>query len=201
MRTRLPLPVFLVFLASACTTPVPEPYANSGDPERQLTITTEVEEQDIASKSDISALKKRLETDPPTRATLHCDLSTPRCKEARALLSKLHIPHGSEGEGDSITLSYERILGKNCDNSFKDNTKNNANYNHEAFGCSVRANMVQMVSDKQHFVNPGLLDYMDGEKAAQNYDKYRNPPENTEGSAAGGSSSSSLIGSSGSSSQ
>ena len=59
-------------------------------------------------------------------------------------------------------------------------------------GCSIRSNMVGMVTDKQQFVNPALLDYSDGERAAKNYQSYVNPPAQSATGAQSGSQS--LIG-------
>ncbi len=77
---------------------------------------------------------------------------------------------------NTVSLIYERVMARDCDNRYIDNSKDSASFHHASFGCSVRVNMVQMVTDKRQFINPALMDYTDGTKAAKIYQKYLNPP-------------------------
>ncbi|NBO17959.1 MAG: hypothetical protein EBV03_01805 [Proteobacteria bacterium] len=189
------LTLLLLPLALASCTDQDTGYANPGDPERQLVVTSDLLTIELEDASSITELKNALKIDPPSRATLNCPADGTLCKQARFALAKAHIPFGASGNGTDVTLTYERVVGMDCDQRYRNNHRNNANQNHAAFGCSLRANTVQMVSDKQQFVNPGLLDYMDGEKAAQTYGKYLNPPEETADQTQGGNAGS-LIGAS-----
>ena len=62
------------------------------------------------------------------------------------------------GAGQSVDMLYERVAAYNCVNRYVNNSSNNANLNHPAFGCSVASNIVQSVTDKRQFTNPALLD-------------------------------------------
>jgi type IV pilus biogenesis protein CpaD/CtpE len=59
---------------------------------------------------------------------------------------------------NSVTLVYERILARDCDQRYVDNPRNYYNTNHRAFGCATAANMVQQVTNKQEFISPNLSD-------------------------------------------
>lgn len=192
MKTRLL--TLLLPLALANCTDYETGTANPGDPERQLVVTSDITSIGLEDKGSIAELKNTLKLDPPTRATLNCPADGALCKQARAALVKAHIPFGASGNGSDVTLAYERVVGADCNSRYVNNHRNQKNLNHPAFGCSLRANTVQMVSDKQQFVNPGLLEYMDGEKAVQNYGKYLNPPEESDNQGAQGGNAGSLIG-------
>lgn len=180
MRT---LPITLLIMLSACTPATDADYANPGDPERNLGMVTEVEHLSLTEKNAVSELKSSLKLDPPSRATLRCPERQASCKLARSVLIKAQIPFTSNSQGNEVELSYDRVVGMNCHSGYQDNHSNQLNINHKSFGCAMRANTVQMVSDKQQFINPGLLDYTDGEKAAQVYDHYLNPPADASGEA------------------
>jgi hypothetical protein len=49
------------------------------------------------------------------------------------------------------------------------------NLNHPTFGCTIASNMVQMVSDKREFTNPGLTGEADGLKTSQRVGFYNTP--------------------------
>jgi hypothetical protein len=185
---------------NACMPQDPQVYANRTDPENLLSYSSEVVSFDLSGKNALTELKKLLKDNPPTRAMLNCDSGMKTCSQAKALLSKSSIPTAETGNGNDITMVYEDIVARDCENRYIDNSNNPYNLNHSTFGCSMQANMVQMVTDKRQFVNPDLLDYYDGEKAAQDYQYYMNPPEDSSGSQSGGaaaSGSSLLSGSSG----
>ena len=62
--------------------------------------------------------------------------------------------------------------------TFIDNRDNPHNLNHPTFGCSIAANIVQHVSDKQQFVNPDIMSVPDAKKAVQAAQRAQErPPE------------------------
>lgn len=71
----------------------------------------------------------------------------------------------------SVTLVYERILARDCSQRYVDNSNNNWNTHYASFGCSVAANTVQQVSDKQQFVHPSLMDVPLATGAVQAYER------------------------------
>lgn len=130
-------------------------YLNRGDPASLLDASSEVISFSTASKHDLKELGMWIERDAPTRAELNCASDDKLCGEARRLLIARGVPVEAGAIADrSVTLIYERILAHDCDHRFVDNTHNYYNTSDAAFGCSVAANMVQQVTDKQEFVNP-----------------------------------------------
>jgi hypothetical protein len=188
-------PLALILLISACDE-APPTYANPGDPERQLVITTETATIELRSRESLDQLKETLKSDTPAQAKLGCPATDAICAQARSLLLKANVPIELSSAENEVTLIYQRVAAVACDNRYKNNALNNNNIAHSSFGCSIRTNMVQSVTNKQHFINPALLDYMDGDKAAQTYQHYLNPPEDA--SKASGSETKSLIGAAGS---
>jgi hypothetical protein len=177
----------------ATVTPVVDPgppadaYLNPGDPERQIDVSSERVTMNLGSRSALGDLSRTLRQDPPTRAELNCSGREALCAEARTLFANRGIPAEFKGNGDSVTLVYERIVARDCENRYIDNTQNPYNLHPPTFGCSVRANLVQMIGDKQQVVNPSLMDPQDGEKAAQNYGRYQKAPAPAVGQQQGGS--------------
>jgi hypothetical protein len=167
----------LSFLAACGPEPVAQNYVNPGDPERQIDVSSELVTMNLGSRSALSDLSRTLRQDPPTRAELNCQAREGLCAEARSLFANRGIPAEFKGNGDSVTLVYERVVARDCENRYLDNSQNAYNLHPPTFGCSVRANTVQMVSDKQQIVNPSLMDVPDGQKAAQNYGRYQEAPE------------------------
>ncbi len=202
MRTRKWLLANLLLsnlLLTACQDVPSDGFASIGNPERQLVVTTEATSLELKDKHSLDHLKEIIKTDPPKRAQLNCPTTDALCANAKSALQTANIPmefsSPTEGAGDSINLIYQRIAAAECPNRYVDNSINSANLNAPTLGCSIRSNMVQMVTDKQQFVNPGLLDYQDGEKAAKTYQNYISPQADTSQSSSGGSGSSgSLIG-------
>lgn len=173
----------------ACQSPSPEAYANRGDPERLLTKSTEQVHIDLASADAIDLLSESINRERPNRAVMHCDAAKPGCKKAKNVLIKAHIPSENSGAGNEVELVYERVLARDCEQRYIDNSSNVNNLNASSFGCAITGNTVQMVTDKRQFTNPGLLGYRDGDKAAQVYENYGKPPAAaSESGAVGGSS-------------
>lgn len=167
---------------SPSTIPPDSAFRNPGDPERLLDKSSELVTMDLGSRGSLSKISKAVTQDPPTRAELSCSPKEALCADAKAIFAGHGIPAKFSGDGDNVTLVYERVVARDCDGRWVDNSKNPYNMHPPSFGCSVVGNAVQMVSDKKQFVDPNLTDFSDGEKSEQNYRRYQSPPkENTGG--------------------
>ncbi len=205
---RFPRSLYLLLSLAACQSTTTADYANPGDAERQLVYNTQTTAIELTNRDSLDRLRETLAMDTPSGAQLTCVDQDPLCPAAQSALLKAHIPlevkAPSESEQDTdkttekaestVMLTYKRLAVRGCENRYIDNSINSANIAQASLGCSIRSNMVQMVTDKQQFVNPALLDYSDGEKAAQNYQTYINPPAAS--STSNGGNTSSLIGAS-----
>jgi hypothetical protein len=149
-----------LLLGAACGLPPSDTaYQTRGTPESLLDISSEVVTLNTASAADVADLSTWIGRDQPTRAELNCDANDKYCRDAEKMLRKKGVPiaRGTYG-AQAVTLVYERIIARDCDQRYVDNPHNFYNTNHPAFGCSVAANMVQHVTDKREFVNPNTLD-------------------------------------------
>lgn len=147
-------------VAAACgMEPNDSAYKNRGTPESLIDISSEIVTLNTSSNADIAGLSAWIARDMPTRAELNCDTSSKHCLDAEKILRKKNVPiaRGTVG-AQAVTLVYERIIARDCDQRYVDNRGNYFNTNHEAFGCSVAANMVQHVTNKRELVNPSTLD-------------------------------------------
>lgn len=175
--------VFSGFLV-ACSQIPKEAYFSRGQPESLIDVSSEVVDLHIDSPSSLREITHWINKDQPTRAELTCMSGEKLCKRAQNILHQFGVPvkYTSSGE-NNVTLIYERMLTRDCENRYIDNTINPYNLNHPTFGCSMAVNMVQMVSDKRQFTNPSLSDYSDAEKGVQsieNYKQYQNFDPNFE---------------------
>lgn len=177
-RTRTSLCLLPCLLITACNVP-PGAYYNRGDPENLIDVSTEVVHVNMVLNDDLKALEHILQDDPPTRAELGCAASDDVCAKAGRMLDKADIAasYVTGGDKEGVDLIYDRVVARDCENRYIDNSSNNHNLPPPTFGCSITSNMVQMVTDKQQFTNPNLTDYPDAEKAVQAYEHYRNPPD------------------------
>lgn len=166
-----------VLAISACK-PVPSTaYYNRGDPENLLDVSTEVVTVPLSSRANLQEMATILASDVPVRAELSCTLTDSFCAQAKETFAQYHVPTIMQGHGSVATLYYERVQARDCENRYVENLNDKYALNPPAMGCSVTANTVQMVSDKRQFSNPQLLDFQDGAKATQNYDRYLRPPQ------------------------
>ncbi len=174
--TRFLLVSFAAFSLSACAANIPpQAYANRGTPESLLDVSSEVVTVDLSSDESLAELTQWVEGDQPTRAEIRCEEGNLRCNQAQQTLSLYNVQSERVAStGSEIDLIYERVIAHDCENRYIDNRINPYNFNHPAFGCSNASNMVQMVSDRQQFVNPSLLGLYDGKKAYQNVKSYQN---------------------------
>lgn len=168
--------VALVALAACQPKPNDSAYYNRGGPESRLDVSSEVVNLSVGDNSALGELSHWIKTDQPTRAELYCFGSDPRCTEARKVLDLHGVPTMNVESGDfSVALVYERILARDCNQRFTDNSTNQWNTNHASFGCSVSANIVQHVSDKQQFIQPNITDVPRAVGAVQSYDRAMTP--------------------------
>ena len=195
MKTRA-FTLFSLFALAACgAEPTSQDYANRGDPETLLSSSSDIVTVSLASKESLDELSGTVTKTPPTRAILHCPAEETLCSQAKDILGKNKVTVQETGSGSSVTLLYDRTVVKACDHHYSDNSQNNYNLSMSSFGCALRSNTVQMVTDKKQFTDPRMLGNADGEKSAQTYDNYLKPPEpKAQGS---GGMSSSLINSGG----
>jgi hypothetical protein len=178
MKLSLAALAFLALALSACERPPASAYFDRGGPESLIDVSSEVVNLTIHSDQELNELSEWINRDQPTRAELYCTDGDPMCEEAKQVLDLYGVPTLMVPSGEqAVTLLYERILARDCEQRFIDNNDNLYNLNHASFGCSVAANTVQHVSNKQQFVNPNLMDYPGAEKAVQAFDNYRKPPE------------------------
>ncbi|MFW0778282.1 MAG: hypothetical protein ACN2B6_11270 [Rickettsiales bacterium] len=160
--------------------PPAEAFNNPGDPERLLDRSSELVTMSLDSRGALSEIAAMVRDDRPTRAELNCMRGEALCMEARSIFANQRIPTEFTGGGDDVVLVYERVIVRDCDSRFVDNSSNPYNVPMQQLGCSVVGNTMQMVSDKSQFVDPALMDMPDGDKAVQTYRRYQNPsPEPT----------------------
>lgn len=161
---------------SACTEPYNEVAVDPGNPERLIDKSAETVTFGLKAKNSVTKLSDMVRQDRPSSAELRCSLSNPRCTQAKEIFERNGIQVNLGGEqNNSVVLSYNRVMVRDCDQRYVDNMSGNRSLNHPAFGCSIAGNMVQMVSDKSQFTNPSLTDLPDAEKANQAYGDYLKP--------------------------
>ncbi len=164
-----------IALLTACSDIPRDAYYNHGAPESLLDLSLETVNVSLTSQASIDELVDWVNRDQPSRAELHCAGNSPLCAQAQNVFSQFSVPSESvASEQNEAVLIYERVMARDCDNRYIDNSINPYNMNHPTFGCSTAANMVQMVGDKRQFVSPNLLDFHDGERLQKLYRNYEN---------------------------
>lgn len=183
MKTPIVTSLALAALLSGCSDIPPGAYFNHGSPESLLDMSSEVVNVSLDDSSATDELAGWINQEQPSRADLMCGEKDPGCAKAKSVLEQFNVPYEQKAAGAGaakVALHYERVIARDCENRYIDNSINPYNLNHPTFGCSVAANIVQHVTDKRQFVNPNLLDYPDGENAAAAYRSYidnANKPE------------------------
>lgn len=156
---------------TACKRPSDAAYYNRGGPEALLDVSSEVVNLSVAGPNELSQLNAWIEQDQPSRAELYCSAG-PSCSDARKVLELQGVPVMQVPSMDnSVALVYERILARDCTQRYRDDGSNNYNAPHTALGCSISANIVQHVSDKQQFVKPNLTDLPRATGSVAAYDR------------------------------
>lgn len=176
MKHTLILMVSMLALAACQPKPNDAAFYNRGGPDSLLDVSSEVVNLSVADSAAHQELSTWIKTDQPTRAELYCNDGEPRCMEARKILDLHGVPTMVVPSGEySVALVYERILARDCKQRFRDNSSNQWNTYHPSFGCSIAANIVQHVSDKQQFIAPNLMDTPRATTAVQAYDRMMTP--------------------------
>jgi len=178
--------VTLLFSVSACSQS--EFAVDRGAPEHLIDTSSEEVSFALNSKNSLSKISSAIAKDAPARAELKCFLSNSKCAQAKKILERRSIPvHTASAKSDSVTLVYERVVARDCNPRFADNTHDSSRVNHPAFGCSVSGNMVQMIGNKRQLTNPVLLDLPDAEKGVKSYQNYlKSSPASGKSSAQAG---------------
>lgn len=179
MRQMNPIPLLFAcacLTLSGCSEIPSGAYYNRGEPEALLDVSSEVVNFQLKSEGSVVEVAEWVNQDQPTRAELYCKEGDSTCDHTRSMLEQFGVPVLFVSASDNtVTLIYERVLARGCENRFIDNSINPYHMNHPTFGCSIASNMVQMVTDKQQFISPGLLDFMDGHKVQQSMNDYNRP--------------------------
>jgi hypothetical protein len=178
-RTRLTGLSALILLnfAAACSHIPDNAYYNPGSPEEQFDASKESVSIPLTSQDSIGELSDWLNNDQPSFAYITCDGLSETCAQAERILNQYAVPIRSGGMPGAVELVYEDLEARDCHHSFVSNHINPYNLHHPSFGCSLRSNTIQMVSDRKQLMNPELTGEFEGEKAAQSVDLYRTPPE------------------------
>ena len=140
----------------ACQPVPPEAYRNPGDPEKLLVASSDLVTVDLTDKNYAKHLRDTLKQNPPTRAVLNCAPANKPCAKAGQMLNQYKIATESTDGGNTVTLVYEHVTARDCNNRYVDNSQNQRNLNYSSFGCSITGNTVQMVTDKRQFTNPSV---------------------------------------------
>lgn len=177
----------LVLGATACKKLPDEAYFNRGAPESLLDFSSEVVNLPVSNSVQLNEFSSWVNRDQPTRAELYCTSGARECDEAKQVLELYGVPFTHvPSDQATITLVYERVLARDCEQRFVDNRSNYYNLNHPTFGCSIAANIVQHVSDKRQILNPHITDPRDAEKAVQGFTRYIESGPNDNGASGNG---------------
>lgn len=151
-------------------------YSSRGGPETLLDVSSEQVTLQLTDPASLDELVTWVNEDQPTKIILGCMEADMMCSEAMSIANQFAIPtQHSGGVDNTVTLVYERVIARDCENRYIDNPHNPYNLNHPSFGCSTAANTLQMISDKQQIIAPSLMDYHDGEKTIQALEVYTEP--------------------------
>ncbi len=167
-----------LILLAGCSDVPRAAFFNRGTPESLLDVSSEIVTVQLDGDQSVDEIMEWLEQDQPTRAELLCYEDDPLCLAAEEVFGLYGVEYDYvSSDENSVHLIYERVLAHDCENRYVDNHINPYNMSHPAFGCSIASNMVQMVTDKQQFTSPGLLDYPDANKLVNQYNfGYINAP-------------------------
>lgn len=161
---------------TACSQIPEQAQYNRGSPYSLLDSSSEIVNVALVSPESVDEVVQWIDQDQPTQAELYCLENDPICLQTLETLEMFRVPvHYVSAADNNLVLFYDRVVARDCDNRYVDNPVNPYNMNHKTFGCSTAVNMVQMVGDKRQFTSPALLDFRDGEKAAQDFDLYMIP--------------------------
>jgi hypothetical protein len=161
-------------LAIGCSRIPDEAYSNRGTPESLLDVSSEAVAVELSSEESIGEIKDWVESDQPTRAIIYCANGDVICSSVGDVLDLYGVEYETmPADYSEVSLVYERVISRDCNNSYVDNRINPYNMHNPSFGCSIASNMVQMVTNRNEFVNPDLLGNLDGRSAAKTMRSYR----------------------------
>lgn len=163
-------------LVAACSPLPAKHYRSPGQPESLLDKTSEKVSFGLKTKTFEKDLTSWLDKDQPTRAMVACNDTTQGCKQSKRILKSFNVPFESVAptkQGEAVTLIYDRLNTRKCQNQFISNHHNFRNTNHPSFGCSVSTNSLLMINEVEQLVNPPLSGMQDAEKAVNKIDHYR----------------------------
>lgn len=151
-------------------------YFNRGEPESLLDESSEIVNFELNDYNSLDELLNWVNQDQPTRAEIYCMDGDPLCMEAEQVLQQFGVAAVFVASPDRrVTLVYDRILARDCENRYIENGINPYNLHHPTYGCSVASNAVQMVTDKRQFTAPALLEMPDAERIDRVMQGYRQP--------------------------
>ncbi len=144
-------------------------------PEKLLDTSSEKVSFGLSSYQAIGELANWIEGDKPSHAELRCSGQRQECREAELVLRQASVKYSilpASAEGNDVVLYYDRVLARDCDQRFINNSYNPSNEHYSGFGCATAVNTVQMVNDHKQFTNPVLLGPQDASSAARVYRSY-----------------------------
>jgi hypothetical protein len=154
-------------LVSACSKIPPEAYFKRGEPQSLISSSTEEVNFPIYDSSSLDDLVSWIEKDQPSFVEISCSDNQQLCLDMQNAVAAYGVEYEVLPAGfNEVKLSYNRIVAKVCENRFINNTINPYNLNHPTFGCTTATNIVMMVADRNHIVNPPLLALPRADKAA-----------------------------------
>jgi len=166
----------IALLLFGCDRIPPEAYFNHGAPESLLDQSSEVVNFELTTPASVEELVDWVNQDQPSRAELYCNDGESLCSEAHDVLVQFGVDVLFVSSPDNVvTLVYERVLARDCENRYIDNSINPYNLPHPTLGCSNASNVLQMVTDKRQFTSPALLDYSDAARLDRVMRGYRQP--------------------------
>lgn len=176
----LHLSLCAALLLAACS-PRQDTTFSRGAPERLVDVSSEIVNLSVKTDREVDELSQWVGRDQPTRAELYCAEGTSLCTQTRQALELFGVPTMLvPSNTNTVTLVYERVLARDCNPRFVDNLHQYTSENHPAFGCSIAANMLQQITNKQQIVSPNIGDYRDAESAINYYNRYQSPPPATQ---------------------
>lgn len=170
---------------TACSSiPESDSLAGRGSPESLLDVSSEVVSFQVADSASVDQVVEWINLDQPSSAELRCTDGEESCMHVQEVLAQFAVPYEfTPSAENALTLYYERIVTRDCDNRYVSNHINPYNLNHPNFGCSLAANMVQMISDQRQITNPALMGYADADKAYQVQKAYYTKPDAVKGNS------------------
>lgn len=163
-------------LLISCSVIPPEAYFERGTPESLMDQSSEVVSFAVGGDNSTNDMVAWINQDQPSRAELYCNEGDPACAEARQALQQFNVPVNFVPSSDNVaTLVYERVVARDCESRYIDNSINPYNLSHPTLGCSIASNQIQMITDKRQITNPSLLEHHDGERLERMMNGYKEP--------------------------